>query len=169
MLNEFICINSKDAKMQESSKVINEILESGKREKYYCPICGEEMIFKNCTEKEKHFSHKADTKCSYGKGGEAEIHKIAKRYLSENIGDIFIIYGNEIMGNGNTFILAGSRKIVVKEIHIEKSLKKVLGLDRDYRPDVLIEAVTGEMVALEICNTHAKTQEDINNLKEKNI
>lgn len=169
MLNEFICVNSKEAKMQDSSEIIDKILKNGKKEKYYCPICGEEMIFKNCTEKEKHFSHKSNTKCNYEKGGEAEIHKIAKRYLIENIGDTFVMYGNEIMGDGKTFVLAGSRKIAVKEIHMEKSLKKVLGLDRDYRPDVFLEATTGEIIALEIYNTHAKNQEDIDKLKEKNI
>ena len=171
MLNEFICINSKDAKMTPATEVIENILSTGKKEKYYCPICGEEMIFKNCTEKEKHFSHKADTRCNYGKGkgGESETHKIAKRYLAENIGDTFTVSGNEIIGNGKTFILGGSKKIVVKEIHIEKSLKEILNLNRDYRPDVFIEALTGEMVALEIYNTHAKTQEDIENLKEKDV
>lgn len=169
MLNEFVCVESKKAKMQYSIDVISKFLETGIREKYYCPVCGEEMIFKNCTEKEKHFSHKADTRCNYGKGGESEEHKIAKRFLSENIGEMFTINGNKIIGSGNTFVLGGSQKVVVKEIHIEKSLKEILGLKRNYIPDVYIEAVTGEIIALEIYNTHAKSDEDIENLKGKDL
>lgn len=170
MLNKFICIASKEAKMTPASEVIEGILSTGNKDKYYCPICGEELVFKNCTEKEKHFSHKSDTTCNYsGGGGESEDHKIVKRYLAENIGDTFQIRGNDIVGTGKTFVLGGTRKILVKDIHIEKSLKNILKLDRDYRPDITIEAVTGELIALEVYNTHAKTQDDIENLKGTGI
>lgn len=169
MLNEYVCIGNKDNKMILASKAIDNILLTGKKDKYYCPVCGEEMIFKNCMEKEKHFSHKADTKCTYGKGGESEAHKIVKRYVVENIGNEFVINNNEIIGNGKTFTLGGTRKVAIKGIYAEKSLKSTLGLNRDYRPDVLIETVTGELIALEIYKTHAKSDDDINNLKGKNI
>lgn len=169
MLNEYVCIGNKNNKMILASKAIDNILLTGKKDKYYCPVCGEEMVFKNCTEKEKHFSHKADTKCTYGKGGESEAHKIAKRYLIENTGNEFIINNNEIVGNGKTFTLGGTRKVTIKGIYAEKSLKSTLGLDKDYRPDVLIETLTGELIALEIYKTHAKSDDDINNLKGADI
>lgn len=53
-------------------------------EEYYCPECGEKLIFRNGTINIPHFAHTGDSICHFRKGGgESSIHNFMKKTIKE--------------------------------------------------------------------------------------
>lgn len=61
---------------------------ASKKSKYYCPDCGEDLIFKKGSIVIPHFSHKSNSKCTYyDHPNESQIHKDAKNKLAQWLKD----------------------------------------------------------------------------------
>ena len=64
---------------KDGNRIVAEDCEDKKAD-YYCPVCGENVIFKNGIKRVKHFAHKPNTQCEYGYG-ETNEHLEVKQYL----------------------------------------------------------------------------------------
>ena len=61
---------------------------ASKKRKYYCPDCGEDLIFKKGSIVIPYFSHKSNSKCTYyDHPNESQIHKDAKNKLAQWLKD----------------------------------------------------------------------------------
>lgn len=119
-------------------------------EKYYCPVCKEELIFKNGKIRQKHFSHKNKT-IDCGGSGEGYLHETFKKmllkYIIENIGNkkpLEIFWICNICKNKHT----GNLLLGISDIKMEYSLDKC-------RPDLTLINDQGNVSAIiEIVDKH---------------
>jgi len=111
---------------------INEIEVKNNKEKYYCPLCGSEVIPKATNSKliTAHFAHIDASKCT----SESMIHWWFKHKFLES-GDKFRIVSDK------------EREYVCKEILVEQSY--TVG-DKLYRPDVTIKTECGNVIYFEM-------------------
>lgn len=65
----------------DKNKILVSPQEAEKDNEYFCPSCGDILIFRNGNIKVKHFAHKASTSCS----GETIIHKTAKLLIAKAV------------------------------------------------------------------------------------
>ena len=65
----------------------DEVKNKNKKDKYFCPECGDELIFRKGIKNIPHFSHKhGDTICHFRKGGgESIVHQQMKRMIKQII------------------------------------------------------------------------------------
>src|SRR5574344_253081 len=123
---------------------IDKINEENKHDKYYCPICGSEVIPKAIKEYSlmtPHFAHIDRSKCD----GESMIHFWIKNKLIKQ-GDKF-----------NIKLDSTVQKYVCKNIIIEQEYKTEFGT---YKPDITIIKETNETIYFEVANTNKKKIEE---------
>ena len=121
---------------------INEIEVKDNKEKYYCPLCGSEVIPKATKSKliTAHFAHVDASKCS----SESMIHWWFKHKFLES-GDKFKIVSDK------------EREYVCKEILVEQSYTVE---DKIYRPDVTIKTECGNTIYFEMKFSNEKKLKD---------
>jgi len=121
---------------------INEIEVKNNKEKYYCPLCGSEVIPKATNSKliTAHFAHIDASKCT----SESMIHWWFKHKFLE-LGDKFRVVSDK------------EREYVCKEILVEQSY--TVG-DRIYRPDVTIKTECGNVIYFEMKFSNEKKLKD---------
>lgn len=123
---------------------IDKINEQNKHDKYYCPICGSEVIPKAIKEDAvmtPHFAHIDRSKCD----GESMIHFWIKNKLIKQ-GDKFNIkLDNEV------------QEYICKDVLIEQEYKTEFGV---YKPDITIITETDETMYFEVMNTNKKKIEE---------
>ncbi|MCL2683059.1 MAG: competence protein CoiA [Bacteroidales bacterium] len=120
-------------------------------EKYHCPVCKEELIFRNGKIRQKHFCHKNKTNNCGNGGGEGYLHETFKKmlfnYILESIKnntplEIFWIC-NICKKEHNGNLILG-----ISEIKMEYSLEKC-------RPDlVLINEQGNASIIIEVVDKH---------------
>jgi len=108
--------------------------------KYYCPLCGSDLIPRQGKKMSWHFAHVDKSKCTT----EAAVHWWVKNQMIK-IGDVFKI---------NTDSL---KEYYCKSVQIEKTIETSHGL---YRPDLIIETQCGSIIYVEIKNTNKKKLKD---------
>jgi len=121
---------------------INEIEVKNNKGKYYCPLCGSEVIPKATNSKliTAHFAHIDASKCT----SESMIHWWFKHKFLES-GDKFRVVSDK------------EREYVCKEILVEQSY--TVG-DRIYRPDVTIKTECGNVIYFEMKFSNEKKLKD---------
>lgn len=129
------------AKNEKGETVTINDLDEDYNGKYYCPLCGSEVIAKALESEHMspHFAHHDKSKCK----GETIVHWWVKNELLK-IGEEFKI----ITDKHNTY--------TCKNIEIEKSYKTEFGL---YRPDITIETDCGEIIFIEINLSNKKSDD----------
>lgn len=116
---------------------------------YYCPGCGERLVFRKCNEKKNHFSHKATDACSY----ETIIHQLAKRQIADEI-NAYIKSKAEspIIERKCPLCKAVTEQLLPEKItaaSVEKKLKS------GFITDVAIEVENSIVAAIEVKVSHA--------------
>lgn len=125
----------------ESGEIVTiDEVDKTENEKYYCALCGGELIPRQGEIMSWHFAHMDKSKCS----GESMAHFWVKNKLLE-IGDVFSIISDK------------ERTFVCKEILVEKEYK--VG-DKKYRPDLTIITECGETIFFEMDYSNKKKIED---------
>jgi len=121
---------------------INEIEVKDNKEKYYCPLCGSEVIPKATKSKliTAHFAHVDASKCS----SESMLHWWFKHKFLES-GDKFKVVSDK------------EREYICKEVLVEQSY--TVG-DRLYRPDVTIKTECGNVIYFEMKFSNEKKLKD---------
>lgn len=121
----------------ENNEIIT-IDKASKNNKYYCPICGGEVIPKalNSDMISPHFAHIDRESCE----GESIIHWWTKNNLLKE-GDVFSVFTNE------------EKQYLCKNVIVEKEYDTPYG---KYRPDATIECYNGEIIFLEVGFTNIK-------------
>jgi len=121
---------------------INEIEVKDNKEKYYCPLCGSEVIPKATKSKliTAHFAHVDASKCN----SESYLHFWFKHKFLES-GDKFRVVSDK------------EREYICKEILIEQSY--TVG-DKIYRPDVTIKTECGNVIYFEMKFSNEKKLKD---------
>lgn len=112
--------------------------KANKNNKYYCPICGSEVIPKALDSElvSSHFAHVNREEC----GGENFIHWWTKNNLLKE-GDVFSVFATE------------EKQYLCKNIMVEKEYDTPFG---KYKPDITVECYNGEIIFLEIGLTNIK-------------
>lgn len=110
--------------------------------KYYCPLCGSEIIPKalHSTEVSPHFAHIDRSKCS----GESIIHYWVKNQLIKK-DDVFEVVTNDL------------KQHMCKEVLLEQSYDTPYGI---YKPDITIVTYKDEKIFIEVNYTNKKKVED---------
>ena len=121
---------------------INEIEVKNNKEKYYCPLCGSEVIPKATNSKliTAHFAHVDASKCNI----ESALHFWFKHKFLES-GDKFRVVSDK------------EREYICKEILVEQSY--TVG-DRIYRPDVTIKTECSNVIYFEMKFSNEKKLKD---------
>jgi len=121
---------------------INEIEVKNNKEKYYCPLCGSEVIPKATKSKliTAHFAHVDASKCS----SESMIHWWFKHKFLES-GDKFKVVSDK------------EKEYICKEILVEQSY--TVG-DKIYRPDVTVKTECGNTIYFEMKFSNEKKLKD---------
>ena len=121
---------------------INEIEVKDNKEKYYCPLCGSEVIPKATKSKliTAHFAHVDASKCS----SESMIHWWFKHKFLES-GDKFKVVSDK------------EKEYICKEILVEQSY--TVG-DKIYRPDVTVKTECGNTIYFEMKFSNEKKLKD---------
>ena len=128
------------ARNEIGETILIDKVDKNNNRKYFCPLCGSEVIpkaIKAGAKVSSHFAHIDRSKCE----GETMIHWWCKH-------EMFHI-GDEISFKVNRVVY----KYICKEIHIEKSFKTRFGV---YRPDITIMTECGQRIFYEIKNTNEK-------------
>jgi len=117
-------------------------VNSNNRTKYYCPLCGSDLIPKATKSKQitAHFAHVDASKCNL----ESAIHFWFKHKFLES-GDKFKVVSDK------------EREYVCKEILVEQSY--TVG-DKIYRPDVTIKTECGNVIYFEMKFSNEKKLKD---------
>lgn len=128
----------------EKGKIItiDEIDENNKNDKYYCPVCGSELIPKAINSKyiTQHFAHVDASKCN----NETMIHWWFKNKFLEP-GDIFTVVSDK------------ERQYVCKEVLVEQTYKID---EKIYKPDVTVITECGNTIYFEMDYSNKKKLED---------
>lgn len=121
----------------ENNNIIT-IDKANKNNRYFCPICGSEVIPKALESElvSPHFAHINREEC----GGESFVHWWTKNNLLKE-GDVFSIFTNE------------EKQYLCKSVQIEKPYDTPFGI---YKPDITIECYSGEIIFLEVGLTNTK-------------
>ena len=137
----FETINLWFAKSEDGQTVTINDVDKTDSKKYYCPICGSEVISKQGDIMSWHFAHIDKSKCS----SEQMIHFWVKNELLK-IGESFSVkVGNDIV------------EYICDSIEVEK-IHTVNG--SFYKPDITINTKCGAMIFFEINNKNEKKPQD---------
>ena len=131
------------AKIENGNIVTIDEVDRNHRDKYYCPMCGSELIPKAIKEDtiiSSHFAHVDKSKCS----GEGMVHFWFKNKLLTK-GDKFIVKTN------------ASYEYICEEILVEQSY--TIG-NKVYKPDVTIITKCGTQIFFEMNYSNKKKIED---------
>lgn len=128
------------AKDSKENIVLIEEVDKNNKDKYFCPICGSEVIARQGTEKSWSFAHEDKSKCD----GESRIHWWVK---------------NKLIEKGTKFSIVSDKKreYVCKEILVEQAYE-VDG--KEYKPDVTVITETNEIIYFEMKYSNKKKIED---------
>lgn len=124
---------------------------ASKKRKYYCPDCGEDLIFKKGSIVIPYFSHKSNSKCTYyDHPSESQIHKDAKNKLAQWLQDKkplkLKIKCNSCNGS------CKNKKIKYKDN--DKVIIEYISPCKKYIADVAIINNDNVRYVLEVTNTH---------------
>lgn len=121
----------------EKEEIVS-IIETAYREKYYCPLCGSEVIpkAKQSAKVTPHFAHLNRNECK----GESIIHWWFKNKFID-VGDSFVVTTD------SNYIFTCS------SILTEKTFALKTG---NYRPDLIVTTECGQEVIFEIANSNKK-------------
>lgn len=129
--------NDKDGKFI----TINEVNKEDKSQKYYCPLCGSELIPKMGSIQSWHFAHIDKSKCT----NESAIHWWFKNKLLEQGDNINIV----IDGNVKSYIC---KSLSIEKKHIKNGI--------EYKPDITLITDTNEEIYIEINKSNKKNIRD---------
>lgn len=131
------------AKDQEGTIITIDKINEEYKGKYYCPLCGSEVIPKAINSKQvsPHFAHLNREACS----GESVVHWWVKNELIK-IDDVIEITTDK------------TKQIMCKKVEFEKSYETPYG---KYIPDISIETYDGEVIFIEVNFTNKKKIDEI--------
>ena len=135
-------INLWFAKNENGEIVTIDKIDKDYEGKYYCPLCGSEVIPKATSSKmvTPHFAHIDRSRCS----GESIVHYWTKNELVKK-DDVIEIIADE------------TRQVMIKDIEFEKSYDTPYGI---YRPDITLTTYKNETVFVEVNYTNKKKAEN---------
>jgi hypothetical protein len=124
---------------------------ASKKRKYYCPDCGEDLIFKKGSIVIPHFSHKSNSKCTYyDHPNESQIHKDAKNKLAQWLQDKKPLKLKTKCSSCNG--PCKNKKIKYKDN--DKVIVEYISQCKKYIADVAIINDDNVRYVLEVTNTH---------------
>lgn len=118
-------------------------VDPNNRGNYVCSKCNTKVVFRNCTQKIKHFAHLSVTNCN----GESDLHKFGKIQLKRWLDKNYSIYIKK-----NSKIIAIVEKKNDDKVFVEKG-----GLG--YIADVVIYTNEKPRIILEVTHTHKTTSD----------
>lgn len=135
-------INLWFAKDESGEIVTIDKIKNEYKNKYYCPLCGSEVIPKavDSDKVSPHFAHIDRSKCS----GESIVHYWVKNELIKR-DDIIEVITNE------------TKQVMIKDIEFEKSHETPYGV---YKPDISLTTYKDEIIFVEVNYTNKKKVED---------
>lgn len=127
----------------ENIVTISDVDENNRHEKYYCPLCGSDLIPKAIKEDAQvtsHFAHVDRSKCN----GESMVH---------------FWFKNKFLVPGDKFIIKADiqKEYVCKEVLVEQTYQTEFG---DYRPDITVITECGKNIYFEMEYSNKKKLED---------
>ncbi|WZX99385.1 competence protein CoiA family protein [Bacillus sp. FSL W7-1360] len=111
--------------------------ERKRHERFFCPVCQEEVLIKLGKKKRWHFSHKSRARCPAARHGETDVHRLGKeklfRWLQSQGEQVSLEYWIPESRQRPDLYICGERQVVIEYQCAEMTVDQTMKRTKAYR------------------------------------